>query len=123
MMAFRAFLVLIALAPAQSLEFTTNMQSSLTFDADSAKNRPVTKVITLLKDMQKQLEQEAEEDEEVYEKMACWCETNDKEKTKAIADAQVRIEDLKTEILEKTATSARLKAEIKNLEKDVAEYQ
>ncbi len=31
------------------------------------------------KDMLKQLEKEAEEDEEIYDKMACWCETNDKE--------------------------------------------
>ena len=30
--------------------------------------------------MSKQLEQEAEEDEEIYDKMACWYETNDKEK-------------------------------------------
>merc|ERR1719217_236215 len=58
--------------------------------------------------MQKQLEQEAEEDEEIYEKMACWCETNDKEKTKAIADAEARIEDLTAEIEAKTAASARL---------------
>ena len=36
--------------------------SSLTFDAEAAKNRPVSKVITLLKDMLKQLEKEAEED-------------------------------------------------------------
>ena len=26
--------------------------------------------------------------------MACWCETNDKEKTKSIADAEARISDL-----------------------------
>ena len=32
-------------------------------------------VITLLKDMGKQLEKEAEEDEEIYDKMACWRET------------------------------------------------
>jgi hypothetical protein len=47
------------------------MSSSLTFDAEAAKNRPVSKVITLLKDMLKQLEKEAEEDEEIYDKMAC----------------------------------------------------
>merc|ERR1711924_264987 len=97
--------------------------SSLTFDAEAAKNRPVSKVITLLKDMLKQLEKEAEEDEEIYDKMACWCETNDKEKTKAIADAEARIADLTTKIEELTASSARLSTEIKNLEKEVAENQ
>merc|ERR1719324_1173509 len=73
--------------------------------------------------MQKQLEQEAEEDEEIYEKMACWCETNDKEKTKAIADAEARIEDLTSEIESLTAASARLNAEIVNLEKEIAKNQ
>jgi len=95
----------------------------LTFDAEAAKNRPVSKVITLLKDMLKQLEKEAEEDEEVYDKMACWCETNDKEKTKSISDAEARISDLTTKIEELTANSARLNTEIKNLEKEVAENQ
>merc|ERR1719476_930494 len=94
--------------------------SSLTFDVAAAKNRPVTKVITLLKDMLKQLEKEAEEDEEIYDKLACWCETNDKAKTKAIADAEARIEMLTTKIEELTALSARLSTEIKNLEKEVA---
>merc|ERR1719379_1953443 len=73
--------------------------------------------------MLKQLEKEAEEDEEIYEKLACWCETNDKEKTKAIADAEAHIQDLTSTIEELAATSARLSTEIKNLEKEVAENQ
>merc|ERR1719313_2244889 len=73
--------------------------------------------------MQKQLEKEAEEDEEIYEKLACWCETNDKEKTKAIADAEAHIQDLTSTIEELAATSARLNTEIKNLDKEVAENQ
>merc|ERR1719316_163384 len=73
--------------------------------------------------MLKQLEKEAEEDEEIYENLACWCETNDKEKTKAIADAEVHIVDLTSQIEELAATSARLNTEIKNLEAEVAENQ
>jgi len=96
---------------------------ALTFDEADAKNRPVSKVITLLKDMLKQLEKEAEEDEEIYDKLACWCETNDKEKTTAIADAEAKIDDLTTKIEELTAASARLNAEIKNLETEVAKNQ
>jgi len=97
--------------------------SLLSFDSEAAKNRPVSKVITLLKDMLKQLEKEAEEDEEIYDKMACWCETNDKEKTKAVSDAEARISDLTTKIEELTAQSARLNTEIANLEKEVAANQ
>jgi len=107
-------LFLIALLP---------LAGALTFDEDAAKNRPVSKVITLLKDMLKQLEKEAEEDEEIYDKMACWCETNDKEKTKSIANAEAKISDLTTKIEELTAQSARLNTEIKNLEQEVAKNQ
>jgi len=117
--------LLVALFVGQAMCFNmeVSMKSSLTFDEAAAKNRPVSKVITLLKDMLKQLEKEAEEDEEIYDKMACWCETNDKEKTKSIADAEARISDLTTKIEELTANSARLNTEIKNLEKEVAENQ
>ena len=108
---------------AMGLDLSVHATSSLTFDEAAAKNRPVSKVITLLKDMLKQLEKEAEEDEEIYDQLACWCETNDKEKTKSIADAESHIEDLTTKIEELTAGSARLNTEIKNLEKEVAENQ
>jgi hypothetical protein len=97
--------------------------SALTFDASAAKNRPVTKVMTLLKDMLKQLEKEAEDDEDIYDKLACWCETNDREKTKAIKDAESRIAQLQVQIEEDTAISARLNTEIKNTEEEVAKNQ
>lgn len=97
--------------------------STLTFDTDDAKNRPVSKVINLLKDMKKQLEEEAKADEDVYDELACWCETNDKEKTKAIAEAESRIDQLTIAIEELTAASARLNKEIKTLEKDVSAHQ
>jgi len=84
------------------------------------KNRPVSKVITLLKDMSKQLAKEQEQDEEIYAKMECWCKTNDKEKSQAIKDAEAKIATLTAEIEEGTAESSRLNAEIKNLEKEVA---
>merc|ERR1740123_938509 len=127
MISHRGMRSLAALAAASLLlaSPSTGLSSSvsLSFDEAAAKNRPVSKVITLLKDMSKQLEKEAEDDEEIYDKMACWCETNDKEKTKSIAEAEARIEDLTVKIEELTATSARLNTEIKNLESEVAKNQ
>jgi len=107
----------------QGVDLSVHATSSLTFDAEAAKNRPVTKVVNLLKDMLKQLEKEAEEDEEIYDQLACWCATNDKEKTKSIAEAEARITDLTTSIEDLTASSSRLGTEIKNLAKEVAENQ
>merc|ERR1719271_898166 len=74
----------------------------------------------MLKDMIAQMEKEAEEDEDVYEAMGCWCETNDKAKTKAIADGEQEIERLVAAIEEFTGNSARLNTEIPNLEKEIA---
>jgi len=92
-------------------------------DGNDAKNRPVTKVVNLLKEMAKQLQEEAEQDEEIYDKMACWCTTNDKEKTQAIADAEDRLSRLTAEIEAQTATSSRLEQEIANLDAEVKENQ
>jgi len=87
---------------------------------ENAKNRPVTKVVNLLKDMGKQLEKEAEEDEDVYDKVMCWCETNDRDKTRAIAEGEQKITDLGSSIGELTAASARLTAEISTVTGEVA---
>jgi len=95
--------------------------SALSFE--SVKNRPVSKVVNVLKDMLKQLEKEAAEDEEIYDKMACWCETNQKEKTASIKNAESRIDDLKTKIDEFTASSSRLNGEVKSLETEVSQNQ
>merc|ERR1719326_697410 len=73
--------------------------------------------------MLKELEAEAGKDEEVYDQIACWCETNDKEKTKSIAEAEAKISDLTSKIEELTALSARLTSEIKNLETEVSKLQ
>jgi len=89
-------------------------------ELDDAKNRPVTKVINLLKDMIKQMEKEGEEDEEIFEKMGCWCVTNEKAKTKSIADAEQAISDLTSAIEGFAGTMAKLSTEIPHLEKEVA---
>merc|ERR1719240_1384466 len=52
--------------------------------------------------------------------MGCWCETNDKAKTKAIADGEQMTNRLVAAIEDHTANSARLNTEISNLEKEVA---
>jgi len=101
--------------------FVAAQAATAAFDAE--KNRPVTKVINLLKDMQTQLGKEADEDEEVFDKVKCWCTVNDKDKTQAISDAEARITDLTATIEEDTASSSRLNTEIKNLESEISKNQ
>merc|ERR1719421_1935175 len=58
--------------------------------------------------MKAQLEKEVSGDAELYDKMVCWCETNDKEKTKAIADADASMNDLSSDIQERAAREGEL---------------
>jgi len=106
-------LVFLCLAPS----------SAIVMDNDSVDGnwqKPITKVIGLLKDMSTQLSKEADEDADMYEKMGCWCETNDKEKTKAIADAKKHIEGLTAAIDAGTAKSSTLETEIEKLGAEIA---
>merc|ERR1719159_2137676 len=85
------------------------------------KKSPIQKVVGLLKEMQGQIEKEAAEDAELQEQMGCWCETNEREKTKAIEDADAHIRDLTAKIPELAAKASTLEVEIKSLKKEVAQ--
>jgi hypothetical protein len=97
--------------------------SLLTSDAAQMdlKERPVAKVVKLLKDMKATLEKEKAADEELFEKMTCWCEVNEKEKNAAVDVANRQIDGLVSDIGKHSGMSAQLQAEIAQLEKEVAE--
>merc|ERR1719171_2061673 len=73
---------------------------------------PIQRVVKLLEEMKSELEKEAEKDQELYDQMVCWCETTEKEKTKAIADADAKDKDLVSEIEERSARHGVLSTEI-----------
>jgi hypothetical protein len=70
--------------------------------------------------MQTQLDKEAQEDTDMMDKMGCWCDTNEKAKNKAVAINTQRATDLSAFIEEATAKSASLKADIEQLNQQVA---
>eukprot|EP00397_Hematodinium_sp_SG-2012_P027725 GEMP01029148.1.p1 GENE.GEMP01029148.1~~GEMP01029148.1.p1 ORF type:complete len:667 (+),score=210.48 GEMP01029148.1:225-2225(+) len=96
---------------------------SLSFSVDEAKNRPVSKVIQLLKDMQVQLEKEQKLDEETYEQLACWCKLNNREKAQSIKEAEQLITQLTSYIEEHSANVGRLSTEIENSEGEIAKNE
>merc|ERR1719453_1839195 len=88
--------------------------------AKSAKVTPVTRVVNLLKEMSATLNKEQEEDEALYDKLACWCNNNKYEKTGSSDAANAKISDLEATIEMLTAKSKELNTKIKQLESDVA---
>jgi len=97
------------------------LQADLELNDREWREKPIQKVVRLLKEMQVELDKEAKEDEDMMEKLGCWCVTNEKEKTKAVADAKIKVTDLGASIEEFTAKSAQLKVDIENLKTEVAE--
>merc|ERR1719298_121873 len=92
---------------------TSALESVLSRDEDlSLKERPVAKVVRMLKDMQDELNKELEDDKAVYEMLTCWCETNEKEKTKAIAEGEANAARLEGELGEAAAKIKELKGKL-----------
>jgi septal ring factor EnvC (AmiA/AmiB activator) len=81
---------------------------------------PVTRVVNLLKEMSATLNKEQEEDEALYDKLACWCNNNKYEKTGSSDAANAKISDLEASIEMLTARSKELNTKIKELEAEVA---
>jgi len=81
---------------------------------------PVTRVVNLLKEMSATLNKEQEEDEALYDKLACWCNNNQYEKKGTSDAATAKIADLEATIEMLTARSAELKTRIAELESEVA---
>jgi len=106
------WMLMCSLAAASSL-----VQDAKTLDL---KLRPVSKVLKLLHDMKAELEQDAKNDQSVYDKLACWCETNNRDKATATATADKQITQLVTDIQRYSAKAAELEASITQIDKEVA---
>merc|ERR1719238_271108 len=70
--------------------------------------------------MKSELEAEAANEAEMYDKMVCWCQTNEKEKKQAIADADAKDKELSSEIEARSARFGKLSTQIKELKKQIA---
>jgi hypothetical protein len=82
---------------------------------------PIKRVVNLLEKMRAELMAEADKEAEMYDKMVCWCETNEKEKTKAIADAEALDKELSSEIERRAAKFGEEATEIERLKTQIAE--
>merc|ERR1711862_258701 len=81
---------------------------------------PIKRVVGLIEKMKAELEKEAAKESEMYDKMVCWCETSEKEKTKAVKDAEAKDIDLSSQIESRSARFGELSVEIATLKKQIA---
>lgn len=90
---------------------------------DNEKLSPAQRIVKLLQEMKTQLEEEASKDEEIAEKLECWCKTNRAEKEKAIKDGDARTDELVSVIEENSAKKAKMDVTIKQAKKEIAELR
>jgi septal ring factor EnvC (AmiA/AmiB activator) len=69
---------------------------------------PIRKVVTLLQDMQKELEAEGKKEEDLYDKFMCYCEGNTDEMSKTADEAATKITELKSKLEAEKAEKSQL---------------
>jgi DNA repair exonuclease SbcCD ATPase subunit len=97
-----------------------------TFSARSGAARddhPISKVITLIKDLKVKAIAEGQSEEVAYEKFQYWCSTSIAELKDAITESKETIDELNDKISGLTKQKAALEKEIESLENQIAELQ
>merc|ERR1719188_2409374 len=104
-------LVFVLLASVSGVTHGARLRSSTTAAAN-----PIRKVVTMLQNMQKQVEEEGVAEKKLYEKFMCWCKTSG-------GDLQKEIEANKAKIAELGPAIKEAEAKKKQLEEDVKQHQ
>merc|ERR1719375_2312543 len=82
---------------------------------------PVEKVVELIEELKAKIEADGANEQKLYDKFACWCETTTARKADAIDDGKALIGKTTTDILTLKGAIAVLASEIAELEAEIAE--
>jgi chromosome segregation ATPase len=99
------------------------LQRNTSDAGDVPSDGPVGKVVKLLEDMRVELLKEKERDQELYDKLSCWCEETRGSKEAAIESGTAAIDRLAADIQAKASKTYQLKPEIKFLKEDLADSE
>jgi len=98
--------------------------------AASLEANPIRKIVTLMQDMQKEIEAEGEKEKVLYDNFMCFCETGEADLTKTAEGANAKISEtsstLETDTAEKATVDQELtehKADREAAKKDLAEAE
>eukprot|EP00746_Dinoflagellata_sp_MGD_P000288 gnl/MRDRNA2_/MRDRNA2_100510_c0_seq1.p1 gnl/MRDRNA2_/MRDRNA2_100510_c0~~gnl/MRDRNA2_/MRDRNA2_100510_c0_seq1.p1 ORF type:complete len:769 (-),score=251.18 gnl/MRDRNA2_/MRDRNA2_100510_c0_seq1:91-2397(-) len=73
---------------------------------------PIRKVVTMLQDMQKSVEEEGLKEKELYDKFMCYCQTTEAQLATSIETATSKVAELESGIQEGVATKNQLDQEV-----------
>merc|ERR1719191_2182080 len=81
---------------------------------------PIRKVVTMLQNMQKKVEEEGEAEKKLYEKFMCYCKNGGKDLGRSIESAEDKVSTLPSEIEAAEEKLKQLKDDIKQHQTDRA---
>jgi len=81
---------------------------------------PIRKVVTMLQNMQKKVEEEGEREKKLFEKFMCYCQSGGKQLEKSIGDAEDKVSTLPSEIEAAEEKLTQYKDDIKQHQSDRA---
>ena len=85
---------------------STLVQDLMVSDSDWESKIAIARWVHLLQDLPAERDAEAKSDQDLYDKLACWCGTNDKGKTKALSDGYDLSASLTASIEKNTALAS-----------------
>jgi len=97
---------------AAALALLASNPASATEVAAQSRANPIRRVVTMLQNIQKKVEQEGEADEELHKKFMCYCKTGSGQLEASIADAEAKIEAVAAETKELTGQKAQLEQDL-----------
>jgi len=86
----------------------------------ASQERPIAKVLKLLRDMAKQLDKERQDDEKVYDHLYCWCKKGTEEKSALIAAMDQEMAEQKASNEAAFAEMQKLNGELQALQGKIA---
>merc|ERR1719197_48207 len=86
--------------------------------AETTQANPIRKIVTLLQNMQKEIEAEGAKEKELFDKFMCFCSGNDGDLKKKAADAQASIEELTAKLKAEEAEKVQLGQDLIGHKKD-----
>jgi septal ring factor EnvC (AmiA/AmiB activator) len=85
---------------------------------DMSRVNPIRKVVTMLQNMEKKVQEEGVKEKELFDKYMCYCSNAGGDLGKSIADADTKIPQVGSEIKEGEAKLAQLKEDLKQHQVD-----
>merc|ERR1719253_2130851 len=87
-------------------------------ETSTAGANPIRKVVTLMQNMQKEIEAEGAKEKELFDKFMCYCSGGTDSLKKAIADASAQAEELTAKLKSEEAEKSQIAQDLIDHKKD-----